>query len=261
MENKFNISLINLAIQLLNLFLVSILLLSSLNSISIEGIFQGLNRVTHRLIIRNNELKQDGAFWINELIKGGYIVHIRHADRIKTQDIHGYDFYENQLRDDSKFLHFTCLSDEGKAQSQLLSWAFSSHNIAFTNVYTSPSCRAIETTQFISDRYKIEDSLMYLDSIHQNLRDGHKEKLKYFFASIDTDSASSFNTLLVGHEENVFPWAGFKIIDKTNGKQRLEGGFSILKYHNESNTLEILYTFSSVSEFIKSSKTSLESNS
>jgi phosphohistidine phosphatase SixA len=214
-----------------------------------------------RIFLTQNKIDLDIDFlWAEEVLHGGYILHVRHPHRIESKDIHGFDLYEfvnsENLHSDEYISKFTCLSDEGFATSNLLKWVILHYNIPIENVYSSPSCRAREAAKILTDGdYLIENSLLYIAAIPNSQRQQHVIDLEIFL--LDLKKTERSNIILVGHEGIPFPWFSKKV-DETFSMNlyvdidsvRSQGGVSVMSI-DSSGRLIIHHHFKSTTSFLK----------
>ena len=112
-------------------FIISFLLLllisfSSLvhlyeNRTKIKSFFAGFFKTDSKYIS-----KEDDLYWANEIMKGGYILHFRHAERDKWIDVQMYDALESDIHQNGNnesryaendyFANAVCLNERGKVQ-------------------------------------------------------------------------------------------------------------------------------------------------
>lgn len=248
---KYLIVTIFLITQFFSFLFLTIIMVNTLNDLTFNNLISGVNRLTNAVFPEKLD-KYENVDWISRLREGGYIIHLRHATR-SSADVVGYDYYEFITNDNDSFSTYTCLNQEGIDESKLLSWAFDFNKINFEEVYSSPSCRAVEMANILSDSKKvqIENSLLYLGAVQKSKQQSHKEHLSLFLNSLNHFER---NVLLVGHEIIVFPNSDINIIDKTNNLERKQGGFSILTFDNSNNTLTIHKTYTSISDFVRDSR-------
>ena len=92
---------------------------------------------------------REDAYWANEIINGGYVLYVRHAEREKWNDIvTAYDAYELKNKIDARnstFSRATCLTEKGVEDAKLLGEIFNHANIKISKIFSSPSCRSRET--------------------------------------------------------------------------------------------------------------------
>ena len=75
----------------------------------------------------NEVIKEADQYWAEELMKGGYILHFRHAERDKWIDVHMYDALESEVHEngysESRYAEFdyfkeaVCLNERGVVQA------------------------------------------------------------------------------------------------------------------------------------------------
>ena len=102
--------------------------------------------------------------WARKVQAGGYILHLRHAQREKWHDAAAFDAYELAAginAAESSFAKATCLTPQGVEEARLIGNVFKLVGAKVSAVYSSPSCRAWQTAlhAFGTD-YKIVNSLL-----------------------------------------------------------------------------------------------------
>jgi len=216
--------------------------------------FDVVNRLSRRINLELISLQlgggEEGEYWANEILKGGYIIHMRHAKRNDSIDLNIYDYIDvnNTTTLTPEIRKLVCLNLEGLAQSQLLGFMLSEFDISVSKVYSSPSCRAYETLLFSDTEidFDINVGLLYKTIFPLYSDISQLKILEDFFDSIEYDNYS--NVLLVGH--NGIPFDGIDIIfkDHTFRTSRLEGGVSILSYE-PGRGITIHYTYVTLRDF------------
>lgn len=141
------------------------------------------------------------VYWVKEIQKGGFILHIRHGSREKWSTNVAYDDIEllNNLDGrETSFARAVCLTEKGVEDSKLVKEVFKSLNIRVSFVISSPSCRARETAIFAFSRIdSIEPSLLHRTAMRT---DQHKEMGLKLRESIDNlKIPSDKNIILSGH--------------------------------------------------------------
>ena len=122
----------------------------------------------------------DHVYWIDQIKKGGYILHIRHGSREKWSTNVAYDDIEllnNLDARKSSFARAVCLTEKGVVDSKLVGEIFRVLNIPVGHIVSSPSCRARETAMFAFSRIdSIEPSLLHRTAMRkdQHLSMGNK---------------------------------------------------------------------------------------
>ena len=141
------------------------------------------------------------VYWINEIRKGGYILHIRHAMREKWNTSLAYDNIEllNNLDGRStSFARAVCLTEKGVEDAKLVGEVFKVLNIPFGHVVSSPSCRARETAIFAFSRIdSIEPSLLHRTAMRKDQHIVMGKKLRDVVENIKLEDNK--NIILSGH--------------------------------------------------------------
>ena len=127
----------------------------------------------------DKEKKKQKEFELaQEILKGGYILFIRHAERYKAepfQAVQTYDAYELNnkiLAENSFFSKMVCLNEEGKMQGKLIGEIFKDLGVPISQVISSPSCRARQTAMLAFGKIdKIYNSLLHTGPFNENSSD------------------------------------------------------------------------------------------
>lgn len=103
--------------------------------------------------------------WAMRLGKGGYILHIRHAQREKWQDVTAFDAVALKNGVDgasASFAPAVCLTAQGKEEAKLIGEVFRLAGILVSSVISSPSCRAVQTAELAFGRVDgVRNSLLH----------------------------------------------------------------------------------------------------
>lgn len=115
--------------------------------------------INYSLVTEKNKI------WAKKIIKGGYILHIRHAMREKWGDVTAFDAIElinNLDARNTSFYRAVCLTEKGIEEAKLINKIFEILKIRVSYVVSSPSCRARETAIFAFKRIdQIEPSILH----------------------------------------------------------------------------------------------------
>lgn len=110
----------------------------------------------------NSDLHQE---WAKKLAKGGFVLHIRHAQREKWQDVTAFDAVALKLGVDAasaSYARAVCLTAQGKEEAKLIGEVFRLAGIQVSSVISSPSCRAIQTAELAFGRVDgVRNSLLH----------------------------------------------------------------------------------------------------
>ena len=211
--------------------------------------------------------------WAKELVKGGYILHIRHAMREKfTGSVTTFDAIELLNKDDARktdYYRATCLTERGILDSKAIGKTFDLANIEVSYVVSSPSCRARETAIFAFNRVdQIEPSILHRSA---QLKSQHKEngdKLRSVLDALDIKKGSNIvisghgatlsydiknNTGIVDSDETVDIDSrletGIVVIERKNGKYIARHKFNSIK-EISTNLLELPVENNGLEKFI-----------
>lgn len=178
--------------------------------------------------------------WADEVLKGGYILHFRHAERAKFPDVTGFDAIELSEDLDGRdqvWADVVCLTDYGFHQSELIGEVFRAAAIQVTKAYTSPSCRARETCETaFGGKCETKIELIHSTAAPVSQRDGLKNSLMALLQ--DLEVISSGNVVLVGHGST------------PHFTSKGEGGFTVAEMVD--GELLVHHTFEKIADFVNS---------
>jgi len=192
--------------------------------------------------------KKDDKKWANEILKGGYILFFRHAERDKWIDVSVYDALETNvpniggkgLRYGEKeyFGKAVCLNKRGKIQAQAMNEVIEHSGLPTGYIVSSPSCRARQTAELAFGGY---DKLDY-NFLHKSpfLVDLSKKNnfLEKHILNLPIEKGS--NTIISSHNpKSVIDCSYFT--NKNCDFKLGEGGFLVIKKDN--NKLDLVYKF------------------
>ena len=202
----------------------------------------------------DKEKKKQKEFELaQKILKGGYILFIRHAERYKAepfQAVQTYDAYELNnkiLAENSFFSKMVCLNEEGKMQGKLIGEIFKDLGVPISQVISSPSCRARQTAMLAFGKIdKIYNSLLHTGPFNENSSDLLKNIKKII---LDQDINEKKNIIITGHnsviKRNIFD----KVYDEDLEYWIEEGGFYVIK--KVKNELVLIHKFRSLNNFTK----------
>ena len=158
--------------------------------------------LTKKIIKKTNiKTNSDHEYWVNQIKKGGYILHIRHAQREKWSTNVAYDSIEllnNLDARNTTFSRAVCLTEKGIEDSKLINEVFQTLKISISNVVSSPSCRARETAMIAFSRIdRIEPSLLHRTAIMKKQHKDMGRKLREVVNSLELNQGK--NIILSGH--------------------------------------------------------------
>jgi len=148
-----------------------------------------------------SDLKSKHLEWVQNLKKGGYIIHLRHAMREKWDTVVAFDALELQNNDDARkedYYRAVCLTEKGILEAKLVGEVFKRSDIDVSYVLSSPSCRARETAIFAFKRIdQIEPSILHRTAQTVSQHKDYGIKLREVLDSIKIDEGK--NILISGH--------------------------------------------------------------
>lgn len=180
--------------------------------------------------------KQLHKLWAQKVISGGYILHFRHAQREKWNDVTAFDAYElkeNILAEDATFAKATCLTPQGIEEAKLIGNIFNIAGVKVSEVVSSPSCRARQTATYAFGRFdRISNSLLHRTAMVPEQHPLFAEQLRKLINDIEPGQGE--NVVLSGHGGTLRFDAGVVIdIDHTGGiDERDETGFVVIQKMN-----------------------------
>ena len=195
--------------------------------------------------IYNNDDSINDNFWANEILKGGYILHFRHAERDKWIDVQMYDALESDIHDNGKnesryaendyFENAVCLNTRGKIQAKAIGENIKIIGLPIGKVYSSVSCRSRQTAELAFNGYNsLHRILVHKGPYNENKKD-RLIKLKKFYSEIEILSGT--NTIVSSHN-SVIDCKMF-INDKCPNNPSLEeGGFYIIRQSDKGLIFE-----------------------
>ncbi len=194
-------------------------------------------------------------FWADKVKNGGYILHFRHGQREKWDDVTAFDAFELYSKIDaskSSFSKATCLTAQGIEESRLIGKIFEINGVKVDKVISSPSCRAIQTAQYAFQRVDaIDNSLLHRTAIMKDQWDDFSSQLRKLF--LDNVPSNGKNIVFSGHG-GTLKFDGEKIFeeDNTGGiDERLETGFIVIEIIE--GKIYARHKFNSIATFVNAS--------
>ncbi|MEM9677945.1 MAG: hypothetical protein AAF890_07795 [Pseudomonadota bacterium] len=189
--------------------------------------------------------------WAERLIKGGYIIHLRHAQREKWRDSAAFDAIELATKTDaskSTFAKATCLTPQGVEEAKMIGRVFEIAKLQVSKVYSSPSCRAWQTAlHAFGPDYTIDNSLLNRSAMIPSERAGFARQLRNLILNAEIKPGT--NIVLTGHGATL-EWDGKIGLDENQmirRKPRHETGFFVLE--RVDGKIIARYKFSSLRDF------------
>tara|TARA_Y100000589_G_C27141895_1_gene625098 strand:- start:491 stop:1171 length:681 start_codon:yes stop_codon:yes gene_type:complete len=192
--------------------------------------------------------------WANKLLKGGYILYFRHAERSKWLDSAIYDTLESEAHnngingtryaENEYFGDATCLNKRGKIQAKAMKEHLDIINLPIGFVISSPICRARQTANIVFGGYQELNRDLVLRGRYTEDLKVRTNKLKNLFNKFPIRDGS--NTIVTAHggglvasmfEKPSFgkkiklavdlKEGGFLVISRKNGKLKVEHSFRV----------------------------------
>ena len=182
---------------------------------------------------------EEDRYWAKELMKGGYILHFRHAERDKWIDVQMYDALESDVHkngangtrfaENDYFKDAVCLNDRGMVQAQLMGEQLKNIDFPFGPVVSSPSCRSRQTADIAFGGYE----KLYRDLVHDGpyKEDADIRNQKLMKKSKNTIVSAHNSVIRKGMLSNPagknlkLEEGGFFVFSKDNNKLYLEHKF------------------------------------
>lgn len=198
------------------------------------------NELTQTSVQSGYEIYLDRSaheYWAQEVIKGGYILHFRHAERAKWTSVTAFDaveLYQQLDASGESFSSATCLTPHGIQEAKLIGRVFDILAVNVSSVYSSPSCRARQTSlHAFGTEGTIDNSLLHRTAVKSSQHAAFSESLRNLILDIDAPGGS--NVVLSGHG-GTLGYDGESLIDENRAigqlDDREEGGFVVLDSKN-----------------------------
>ena len=190
-------------------------------------------------------------FWAEEILKGGYILHFRHAERDKWLDVHMYDLLESKFHDngndgtafaESQYYNgAVCLNNRGLVQARAMGQIIRKVNLPISLVISSPSCRARQTADLAFGGYGELNLLLLHEGVFTENLENYHQKLESLYRGIEVNPEknvvisshnSVFNSSMIlnasEYPDDYFEVdeGGFYVISKSSSGLKLEHKFN-----------------------------------
>ena len=207
--------------------------------------------------IHSEEQMQLAYEWSQKLLKGGYILFVRHAEREKWLDVQMYDALESDLHNNGinnsryaekeYFSKSVCLSDRGQVQVKAMKEVIDFSGMPIGYVISSPSCRARQTADVVFGGHnELDKILVHKGPYFENMIERNK-KLKEFLLQLPVENSK--NTIVTAHN-GVVDNNWFSNRSKYDpGLELEEGGFYIIS--NKGGELILEYEFNNFAHFAR----------
>ena len=185
-------------------------------------------------------------------MKGGYILHFRHAERDKWIDVQMYDSLESDLHKNGQnesryaekdyFKEAVCLNERGLIQAKAIGEHIKNIKLPIGYVISSPSCRARQTANIIFNGYDELNRDLVHSGPYLEVKSERNKKLIDIYSNLPmiegkNTIVSSHNGVIVSqmfvnnNDPHLFlEEGGFYVISKKNNKLYLEHEFNNFKH-------------------------------
>lgn len=143
------------------------------------------------------DLSVPDTYWANKILKGGYILYFRHAEREKWSTVTAFDAIEIKSGINGRgesWRDGVCLTKKGVQEAKLIGLVFEEVNLKVSRVISSKSCRARETARYAFG--KIDET--WLSALHSTAIPDHQENL------MAKDLKNRLKSLEIVPGENIF---------------------------------------------------------
>ncbi|MEN0000875.1 MAG: histidine phosphatase family protein [Pseudomonadota bacterium] len=197
------------------------------------------------------EVVRDNQKWAAEILKGGYILHIRHAQRARWHDAAAFDAWEarNQLdASQESWSAATCLTARGVEEAKMLGDVFRAAGMEIGNVYSSPVCRARQTAEYaFGTGFEVRRELLASTALWPQERGDFALALREMLQNVPIEEGK--NTIMTGHGStfNSGQVAVFDVNEMRQGQPRNETGFYVIE--RQGDALIARHRFASMRDF------------
>lgn len=190
-------------------------------------------------------------YWANEILKGGYILHVRHADHfwvdVRSYDaleavVHSNDIDTGRNAENDYLAKAVCLNERGKIQAKAMGEHFKYAKVPISFVISSVSCRSRQTAKLAFGGYDKLNHILNHPGIYNEEFSSHLKKIKEFYLELPVSNDSN---VVVSSDNGVITPLMF---ENDPPSLRLdEGGFSVISIKN--NKLYFEHEFRNFSHF------------
>lgn len=193
-------------------------------------------------------------FWAKEIMKGGYILHFRHAERDKWIDVQMYDALEsiahsngpNESRygENDYFANAVCLNERGMIQAKAMGESLKNIGLPIGTVHSSVSCRARQTAKLAFGGYdQLHLSLVHRGPFKEDIQT-HINTLKKLYESFTIKNGVN---IIVSSHNTVIDCSMFINNKCPENLGLIEGGFYVLRKTKDGLIYE--HKFNSFNDF------------
>ena len=223
-----------------------------------ETLIQGKEPISNEILkylakknIETNLPKKDleAIYWVERIKEGGLILLFRHSEREKWNNtVEGFDIYELSNNLDARnesWYRATCLTDKGIEESKLIFEAIKHAQIRISEVISSPSCRARETSFYAFGRIdKTFSGLLHYTAFNPLDRKQIGKELKKSVLELNIEKDK--NIILSAHNKVISHYDFIDLMKVGEGLE--ESGFYVIE--KKGNDLIVPFKFSKIKNFI-----------
>jgi len=210
----------------------------------------------------DQNMTSNDVYWTKEILKGGYILHFRHAERDKWLDVHMYDLLESKFHENGAdgtafgesqyYKQAVCLNDRGLTQARAMGEIITEVNLPVSLVVSSPSCRARQTADLVFGGYGSLDLLLLHEGVFRENIQEYRQKLQNLYQGFKIESGK--NVVISAHNSVVNPEMFLNGADYPDDYFDIEeGGFYIIS--KNSGGIKLEYRFKNFHDFAKANFT------
>jgi len=197
-------------------------------------------------------------YWAREILKGGYILHFRHAHRDMDNQVFGdtvvfdaLDMHEGFKGVESRWRKNICLNAVGERQASGAKVAFEAIGLPVSVVVSSPNCRALQTAELAFGKVDETSIALHLRLLFDEK--GRRQRDDEFVNLLTRlkDQNHSGNIVLVGHNGTIgYLGESLRRVEKVKVEDaRQEMGFTVISI-SDNGELVFHYEFSMLRHFI-----------
>ena len=196
-------------------------------------------------------------YWAREIMKGGYILHFRHAEREKWIDVQMYDALESDLHQNGKnqsrlaeFDYFTkavCLNSRGVTQARAMGEVLSHIKLPVGKVISSPSCRSRQTADIAFGGYDELHRILVHKGPYKENNAARVDSLRNLYSSLEIENGT--NTVVSAHN-SVVDKGMFTNFHSFSDLYLEEGGFYVIS-KKDNGDLVLEHEFHYFKDFSK----------
>lgn len=189
---------------------------------------------------------QKASSMAKEVLKGGYILHFRHAERDKWLDVVMYDALESDVHDNGSngtryaegeyFNEAVCLNSRGLVQAEAMAENIGRIGMPVSYVISSPICRARQTAEIVFGGYNDLNRDLVHPGPYLEKKVDHVAKLRQLY--LDLPLSADSNTVVTAHDSLIQPDMFDEISPEIEWFTVEEGGFYVISRDGGKLTLE-----------------------